>query len=85
MEHKLGGNKAILVVSPLVAGAIATMREENTLFFKGISPLYCGKGFRGRKKLSLPRHSTVAMFSLATEVEELNIEALTLCFFSLYG
>ena len=34
--------------------------------------------------MSLPRYSTVAMLSLATEVEELKIEALTPCFFSLY-
>ena len=64
--------------------AIATMREEKSLSFKGISPHYCGKGFQSKKKKSLPRHSTVALLSLATEVEELKIEALTPCFFSLY-
>ena len=61
-----------------------TMREENSSLSKASHHFTVVRASGAKKKMSLPRLSTVAMFSLATEVEEPKIEALTPCFFSMY-
>ena len=55
-----------------------TMREENLSISKASHHFNVVRASGApTQKLSLPRHSTVVMFSLATEVEEPKIEALT--------